>query len=219
MKTDIELTERDEKILAHVERYRMTTRDVLHPLFFPNSRENAVSKVLSRLIRTEMLNAYPLWGKGKYYSLGKRGVTHVGCDSRRANPLGCQALPHEYGTLLFCHCGERERARLRPTLLEERYPWLPEKARSGTVCLENESNRLCLIRTDYGGSAAHVCRRAIKNLGELGEAAHRLCLVVLTPSAGKATAILEAAEDRVWPCEIQVAVLPQLVPLVCGLRK
>jgi hypothetical protein len=51
----IRLGERDYDILEHILKYRMTTREVLHHLFFADSKPNAVSKVTSRLTLHEYL--------------------------------------------------------------------------------------------------------------------------------------------------------------------
>ena len=59
------LTERDEEILRHVARYRLTTTEALRRLFFPDAKPGGEKNVLRRLTG-EYLQPQPLYGKRVY---------------------------------------------------------------------------------------------------------------------------------------------------------
>lgn len=54
------LSDRDYELFEHIMRYHLTTREVLHRLFFSDSDENAVTKVTSRLVLHGYLSRYEL---------------------------------------------------------------------------------------------------------------------------------------------------------------
>ena len=71
-KQAIRLTARDEEIIAHVLRYRITTIEALHKLFFDaGTTANAVSQVILRLCNGGCLqrSQAPLIGSQNFYQL------------------------------------------------------------------------------------------------------------------------------------------------------
>jgi hypothetical protein len=106
----VRLGPRDHDIFDHVRRYRLTTRDVLHRLFFPEVKPNAVTKVTSRLCDSGFLNRFDLYESRDYFVLGAEAARLLGVPQKRTEGLGVQALPIEFATLLYCTgAGDRER--------------------------------------------------------------------------------------------------------------
>ncbi len=106
------LVDRDYDILDHLRRYRLTTREVLHRLFFADCEPNAVTKVTSRLVDHGFLNRYELYTGRSYYVIGPESAKLLGISLKKCKPLGTQALPREYGILLFCCMTPTPRERL-----------------------------------------------------------------------------------------------------------
>jgi len=98
------LTERDEEILKHVARYRLTTTEALRRLFFPDAKPGGEKNVLRRLTG-EYLQPQPLYGKRVYYQLTPTAAKTLGETEESATPFGPQALVRLYGVLAFCCLG------------------------------------------------------------------------------------------------------------------
>src|SRR5262245_60806711 len=86
------LQERDQEILDHVMRYRLTTPEVLHRLFFSDSERNAVTKVTSRLCQNEFLQSHVLYASHTYFTLAPQGAKLTGLARKKIGPLGPQSL-------------------------------------------------------------------------------------------------------------------------------
>ena len=102
------LTERDEEILKHVARYRLTTTEALRRLFFPDAKPGGEKNVLRRLTG-EYLQPQPLYGKRVYYQLTPAAAKTLGETEESATPFGPQALVRLYGVLAFCCLGKTVR--------------------------------------------------------------------------------------------------------------
>lgn len=222
---------RDDEIFEHVLRYRLTTREVLHRLYFAECEPNAVTKVTSRLCRHGLLNVHRFDAAGarSYYLLGPEGARLLGASRKRIEPLGVQALPIEYGTLLFCTAAEG-RERLTRRELQEHHPeYLVPGLDASRYYLDRdgETTRLASIRVDCGGGVDHVVRKCRGDLGErqrhdpfarLIERGQFL-IAVVTARAEKAEAIRAALRRHHWPIRFRVEVVPELAPLIAEARR
>ena len=93
--------ERDDAILEHLRRFHLTTAEVLHRLFFPGSKLNAVRKVTARLIREKKIRAWQLFEQRKYFTLTPGQAARMGEDRSIGTPFQTQGLVNAYGVLQF----------------------------------------------------------------------------------------------------------------------
>ncbi len=219
------LPNRDELIIDHVVRHRMTTNEVISKLFLPDQLPNAVTKVTARLCRQELLSKHPLYYPRSYLTLGPKAAWSRGISPRRTEALGTQTLPIEYGALAYAALAPGDQQRATSAELEESYPWLDSQLLEAPHCINESTDpqRLELIRVDLGGKPDHVARKcdgdiqARRRFREFTELlqnkAFRLVVVTFTPE--KAQAIHESLNRRLWPdgLLIHLVVVPDLIHL------
>lgn len=150
------LNDRDFEILEHISRYRLTTRDVLHRLFFDDSEINAVSKVVSRLERNHFIKSHPLDGSARYYTLGVSGCKTLGTSLKYVKEFQGQGLAHWLGKLRFC-CGQLpERQLLTVREVKKRQPELLIRGKAANNNyyidreMEHDRDLIGFIRVDHG---------------------------------------------------------------------
>lgn len=116
---------RDELILAHIARYRITTVEMLSRAFALSP--DAASKALSRRAPRFVLS-FPFVHPRVYYGLTTAGTRLAKVSPKLAlsKPLGRQALARAYAVLAFCCAGEPQRHRLTEPELREDFPALFE---------------------------------------------------------------------------------------------
>lgn len=225
--------DRNEAILEHVMRYRMTTPAVLHRLFFEDSERNAVTKVTSRLCDQRMLASHCLHGSHVYFSLGKAGARHRGLRAGLVKPLGPQAIYREYGILSFCCLGQKLRTRLRfAEIYRDRPQLIAKHLDSSHYYLDRESKdsgtRLGYIWVEAGGSTDHIIRTVQRKIIEprlsvptLRELIHRgqFLVAIVTYHEEKRRQILEALSGlRATTVTFRVEVFPELQHLLTEIR-
>lgn len=224
----VRLGPRDHDILEHVGRYRLTTREVLHRLFFPDVKPNAVTKVTSRLCDSGFLNRFDLYESRDYFVPGIEAARMLGVPRKWTESLGVQALPIEYATLLYC-AGAGDRERLARAELEEHHPSvLVPGVDASRYYLDRDGGRtrLASIRVDCGGPPDHVARKCRLDLDRRLRhdafralvAADQYMIAILTGRKEKADAIHESLQRREWPIRFRLAVVPELVQLVTRLE-
>lgn len=197
--------DRDGEIVDFVLRYRLGTNAAIHRTIFVDQSINAVTKVTARLCACGLLRRYPLIPPETYFTVGPEVVRQYGISPRRTEPLGPQALPIEYGVLMYATHSNQPRRRLTPADIADCMQWMPEGFRRTPYCL-TEDGRLELIRVDLGGSPQHVARKVAKDVsarlevGELAElvAANRFQVVILTTTNEKSRLIASAIETQSW---------------------
>ncbi|MDZ4686581.1 MAG: hypothetical protein SH850_16040 [Planctomycetaceae bacterium] len=222
------LQERDYEILEHVRRYRLTTPEVLHQLFFDDSDRNAVTKVTSRLCLHEFLKSHPLYAGYSYYSLGRRGAKVVGLSPIKAGPLGPQAKYREYGTLAFCCRQPVRRERLLASEFLKRHPDCSSGRHEAGHYYDDhhESHvRLGFIWVEGAGDVNHVIhkvrheiideRRSIPSLRMMIDEG-RFVVAIVTLHEEKKTEIINALKQRQGPVSFRVVVVPELRHLLPG---
>ncbi|MBA3313064.1 MAG: hypothetical protein H0T47_07220 [Planctomycetaceae bacterium] len=219
----LRLTPRDQALLAHVARYRLTTVDVVQRLLRPNVSRNAIGKVLSRLCAAGLLHKYPLLHPTLYYVLGDGGAQALGIGTHRTLPLGPQSLPMEYGVLLYATLGSERRQRLTKQELLTRCAWLPAALAESPHCKDIKQAVLELVRVDLGGPADHVARKCAADLREREKLREfsllvkegRFRLVIVTSTAEKSVAVRQALNRHEWPqgLRIHLSIVSQLLPL------
>lgn len=118
----ISLRGRDRAIIEHVARYRITVREVVQKLFFPDSDVNAATKVLGRLTHAEILRRHQLTGPRVYWTLSPELAELRGERAKRGRALGYNDLVRHYGVLSFCHEGRIQREIMTHREFKERFP-------------------------------------------------------------------------------------------------
>lgn len=221
------LGDRDYEILDHVRRYRLSTREILHKLFFDDSEINAVSKVTSRLERAGFLSSHDLDGAKKYYGLGSEACRLFGLSLKKTKPLGSQALPTELGMLHFCCASEVQRTRLLVGEISKSHPdWLAKGIDSSHYYYDqlpgSEQAVLGLIRVDQGGPPDHIARKCAADIEKrlkvpaftgLIERGH-FVIAVVTGHDSKAELIKDTLARRSWTIRFRIEVCPDLATLI-----
>ena len=219
------LVDRDYEILQHLGRYHITTREVLHRLFFSDSEENAVTKVTSRLTLHGFLNRYELYFPRTYFTLGPQATLLLGATPKKCHELGPQALIREFGTLAYCCLSQESRTRLTVSEIRERHPQLLQHGfDSSHYYLDNdgETTRLAHIRVDYGGGLEHIVRKCHDEIETRYESAvfkqiidnDRFLVAIVTAHQDKVNAIHEAVKRQKWPCRFRIEAVPDLANLI-----
>lgn len=221
------LPKRDQAIIGHVIRNRLSTNEIIQTLFFSEqAHATSVTRVTARLCKTGWLASFPLVYPTNYFVPGKLATAAFGVSSTRSYPLGPQALPTEYAILEYIAARAGQVTRLFPEELLRLFPWYVLSWSVHPHCLRNESQGkvLELLRVDLGGPADHVSRKCLHDLRDrllkqpfrdlLTE--KRFGVVILTSSTTKAAAIESALTQHAWPDGVIFRI--HSVPLLLSLR-
>ena len=218
--------DRDQAILEHVARYRITTNEILQNLFFEGARENT-KNVVKRLTKQDLLHSQPLYGKKVYYQLTTAGAERVGLPREAAQALGSQSLRRCYGVLGFCHqtneAQAKPRRRLAPGELAEAFPDLVENLSSEQhdyyLDHDGKTVRLGFIKVDYGGDHKGLLRHCRQFVTEKARktpvlkelVANELFVVaIVTGEESKRQAFYTALKQKPLPVWTRVEVFPDL---------
>jgi len=180
------LTDRERRILDHVFRFRLTTRDVLYKCFFEahGLKTDAMTSVLrdiaapykprmtaeerDRLARSYHLFPKPLYGKVIYYHLTRLGIRAVGAENdlppQVLNKLG-RGLNHDtrakrYAILAFCCLAGHRREKITSREFRSR---LAEFHIPGCPTdayyfdMDQSPPRLGFMRLDYARTRPDAC--------------------------------------------------------------
>jgi hypothetical protein len=219
------LVDRDYDILDHVSRYRLSTREVLHRLYFNEAEMNAVTKVTSRLVDYGFLNRFELHSGKSYFVFGPEGAKLFGISPKKCRPLGPQSLICEYAILQFCCLSQDTRERLLVRELAAKLPNLTGKhLRAGYYYLDHngERPRLSAMRVDHGADSAHIVRKARADLESLIlnpairglVETQRFMMAILTVTEQKVQDIQDSLLRHSWPIPFRVEAVPDLAPLM-----
>lgn len=219
-----QLGERDQRLLAHVDRYRLATTVTLRQAVTPELSSNAVAKIVQRLCAADWLCKYPLNHPECYFVLGRVGAAALGRSRERTRPLGPQSLPQAFAVLLYAVCGRPPRRRLLPAELGAACQWLPSRLALAPHCGQATNRVIELVRVDLGGPAHHVARKCAADITARSQfpefvqevEADRFRLVVITAAPEKGTALRQALDRHAWPVglAIHLAVIPALLSVL-----
>jgi hypothetical protein len=164
----MQITERDEDILRHVARYRLTTSEVLRRLYFASAKPGGEKNVLRRLTG-DYLQPRPLYGKRVYYQLTPAAAMTLGESEESAAPLGPQALVRLYGTLAFCCLGKTLKPVFTRAEFLQAFPGFADRLDLGQTHFylddDGQTVRLGQILVEQGGEYLRLlnkCRRLIE---------------------------------------------------------
>ena len=97
------LTDRDRAILRFVNRYKVTTDDMLAQKFFGLESRNAnVLRVTRKLVERNLLRRMALGGRDTYLVLTRRGCKAIGVLDRTPQPMTEQSLPSALAIAYYC---------------------------------------------------------------------------------------------------------------------
>ena len=106
------LKPRDQQVLQHVARYRLTTSEIVRRAVLIELSHNAVTKLMNRCCESDYLHKYTLVHPTRYYVLGAAGAYLLGLGEHRVVSLGPQALPVDYAIVVYALLGKQPRQRL-----------------------------------------------------------------------------------------------------------
>jgi hypothetical protein len=219
------LSGRDQDIIEHVARYRLSVLKTIQRHFFPKQELSAVCKVVQPLCDEKWLARYPLIYPTQYFVPGKRAANALGLPANRTHPLGPQSLPTDYAVLQYAAKSSAVNRLLKEELLAE-FPWYDPVWALAPHCrrVVNDTTQLELVRVDLGGPADHVARKCLADIKarlrvrEFTELlkAESFRLVVISATTEKAAAIQLALKGHLWPAQMRfhLVVIPELLPLL-----
>ena len=222
------LQERDEDILEHVRRYRLSTPEVLHRLFFDDSERNAVTKVTTRLTELKFLENHPLFGANRYFTLGSLGARAMGRTQKNVGPLGPQALYRDFGALeFFCRANPpRTNFTVSELARDPKFaPLLARKIDSSHYYLDVEDgvNRLGYLWVEGGGPIEHIVRKVQQKIIDPRMSVpilanyiqtRRFVVAVVTCTEAKRALIADALRQIATPAHFRIEVVPDLIQLL-----
>jgi hypothetical protein len=143
------LTVRDQKVLDHVGRYRLTFKEVIRRVYFDGSDPQ---KVLDRLRKSDLLaTCNGFGGNRKAYGLTAAGAAACGLGvpaaKAAATALGSQSMPEYLSILAFCFFLKTPRALLLPGEIQE---LLGTRPAGRFHCVEN-TNTPCVYHVYVPG--------------------------------------------------------------------
>lgn len=154
------------RILEHVGRYRLTTPDALHRLFYDNRSRDAALKMATGLVKTGWLQGFDVGcHRRKVYQLTRRGAVTAGYPLSVADLVREQSLFEHYAVLAFCCLRPRLRARLTPPEFAKAFPEFADakgiSAAHQPYYIDTEEGppRLARILIDNGGETARYVRK------------------------------------------------------------
>ncbi len=169
---NIRLTDRDRRILKHVERQRMTTIEAVQTVFFPHNERDAAKSTLRRLYGAPPDHLYlcpePLDARRVYYRLTPKGARLIGAAKEAARPLGLQARVERYALLwFFCVECPGKRTPFHPRKFPEQFKLQGERLpRKNFYVEEDASGEVCLgyVMVDHRADTRRLVRKAAATL-------------------------------------------------------
>lgn len=215
---------RDNDILRHVHRMRISTRAVLHAMFFLGCSLNAVSQATARMVKHGLLNTYPLYGKRTYFTLGPRCVRLYGVSRRKCLVLGEQILPTEFGVLGFCCLTDIIRKRLIPDELRARYPWIPRQFYTQPTYIDKDDrkSRLAVVHVEMADQPRYVVQKHSRQLHAYREHSRlrqliendEFMVVTVTTTPERRDAIIAEIHNTPWYPAFRVMDYGELIHLL-----
>ncbi len=216
----VQLQPRDRLLLEHVARYRLTTVEVVHKLFFAGKDVETAKSVLKRM-NAGYLRSQPLFGRRRYYQLSSVSASMLGEPDEATRPFGPSALPTRFGVVSFCCLGPGpERVRLRQLEFEEAFPELADLRfndtyleRAGTtpklgrILLDLGGDHLRFLRKVHEYARRDMAHRHFRQMVEAGA----FVLTLITAEETKRAAIVEALSRRPLPMTCRVETVPELI--------
>ena len=159
----LQLTARDVEILDHVRTFRMSTREVLHRLFFAGQDIEAVKSWIRRVKRARLIDTGDFIKPRKYLYLMPEAVQKLyGEPAKAAGPLTAFPLARQYGILAFCCLLETVQRKMTSREFCDKFPKLADNTLPKDfyyVDKETSPQRLGFIYVDHGRNAQRIYQR------------------------------------------------------------
>lgn len=121
----VRLQPRDDEILReHFGAFRISTYEVLHRVFWPESGIDAVKKWVERMHAAGHLQTADLYAKVSYLFLTQEGSVRAKLPERYSRPLDDTHLAKLYGALSLCCLGPVPYRKLLAQEFESKFPEL-----------------------------------------------------------------------------------------------
>lgn len=153
-------TDRDLEILRHVARYRLSTRELLQQLFFPDATPSAVYKVVARLEKSKLLRECRLSVGFSYYILGRRAADYLPAEPKSRQRFTEQSFPLAYAYASFCVAHNLR--RLTSAEFSRCFPELCEPGKpTGIYYVDDrrQPSRIGTVLLDRGNSPRNIVRK------------------------------------------------------------
>jgi hypothetical protein len=223
------LTDRDQKVLEFIVRYRIGTTELLRrQCFKPATTLDNVNRVLQRLDRRGLVHRVTSPNGFSYCTPTRRTLEIFGEEPRSPRPLTEQTLPVVLAVATYCVA--KVIRRLTNKEFEDLYPelWRPGM-RSSNYVLVDAGGKLCLemLLVDRGGAAHRInarVRRVIAQRKGLPKfyalmKAGRFRITLLTGTQEQADKVHRRVSRRPFgPIEVTTFVIPELAELLIRRR-
>lgn len=214
-------SDRDLQIIAHVARYRLTTRSFIRELFLPAGSDNAANKVVARLVRARWLTDRTSGRGFSYLTLGTQAPLQMaGQPAPRVGSFAEQSLPLAYGLLAYCVRQGFQRITRRE--FTEAFPELAAvQCQNSHFFVDNSADvyRLSTVLLDRGNAPRDLLRK----LNRLAQQRYRLpafldlircrrfLITIITAEPRKARLLEQAIEQNFrGRTQVKVAVVDEL---------
>ena len=206
-------------IKRHVERYRISTVDAVHQLFYAGKSREAAKKALNRMVEAEQLSSVPI-GKRTFYQIHSTA------------PLTSQPLWERFAVLTFCVMRQPAHKRLTP---HEFSGLFPEFQNAPGISPAHQHYFLPLVGTprlgralvDSDAEADRVARKCRETLREASNTpglvqlldARLFVMAVLFAEQAKADTVASLLREQNLGALFQFHVIPELNDLIGILPK
>ncbi len=197
--------ERNAAIFEHLRRYHLTTPEILHRLFFPGVKINAVRKVTGRLCERGKIHSRQLFDQRNYFLLTPPQAVKLGEDRRIGRPFEYQGLVNAYGMLNYCvRTGTK---KFTPKEFREKFPELViPGVRLGNYYIdieespEGRKSRLGFMVVDHASGEKEILKK-LRKIATWGYSKPEFTALIqkgnfvnaiITPTASRAEAIKAA---------------------------
>lgn len=229
-----ELNSRDQRILAHMYAFRITTNEAIHRLFFQRRTLDAAKAWVYRMRRHGYVESLTLFGRTKCHYLTKQSLRRLYGEYVESDlgPVIAQQMADAYARLWFC-CLDDETRELVGTgdafrqLSRSILPDASRRRNGRTDDLFHDTStspaRLGCLLVDHAWTPEQVLERYDELVEtKLADATCRslasnrggLIVAILTTWDGKARTIEDAIGDGNESVPYRTVVVPRLLDLV-----
>lgn len=208
--------ERDLSILKLTWRYRLGLAEAYHRLLFAGLTAKAAERVITRLLREELLRSFPLHGTSRYYTLTPKSARVLGVSEKwLERPMGPQALVQNVSILAACCLGPTPRERMTAGEFAGRFPNLAIKGLgSSRYYLDRDGDlvRIALFLPDFQSDRRRLVRKVRREVDRRMRHPewNRLIkdglflMTLLTAFTRKADALRRDLARERWPHRVEV---------------
>ncbi len=224
---DLQLTDRDTRILDHIRVFRMTTKEVLQRLFFAGHDIEAVKSWQRRLQRAGLIGTAHFIKPRKYIYLTGDAMQKVyGEPAKAGGPLTAFPLARQYGILAFCCLLESVHRKINARQFCDRFPTLADNKLPKDfyyIDKDSDTHRLGLIYVDHGRNASRIYQRYLRIGGQRFKCSSwrqdvierdRFIVAIVTAKPEKKKRIQEVFDGQRPRIPYRIEAVPELIHLI-----